>query len=126
MDRYLILARKRWDGKAVPMIELRGESAAIREAQLAYRNGGLNRVTVVDSSFKVVFLIERRCRCVNVQKEYTGNFGGTILRCSECKLVIPEGSGCENAHTSEPSLNSGSSSAASSVIPLPSQTLVTA
>ena len=83
---FAILARKHYGDKCVPLTQVGGtENRAINLAQEIYKKGGMNRVLVVDSSFKIVFKIDRRCKCCNCQYEISG-----FLVCQDCKRVIPK------------------------------------
>jgi len=84
MPSFLILARKRWGEKLTPVQEYKGcEDTAVDVAQALYRSKGMNRVVVADDKFKIVFKLDRRCRCLNCQYEIDGK-----LRCIDCRRVV--------------------------------------
>ena len=86
MAVFAILARKEWGGKCIPLAQVRGsEDRAITIAQDIYRRAGMNRALVVNAEYKIVFKIDRKCRCTNCQYEIDGR-----LRCMDCKRVIPQ------------------------------------
>ena len=85
MRRFIILGRSRWGGKCIPIKELQGtENTVIEEAHRVHNNRALNRTVVANEDFKIVFKIDRRCKCTSVQFELDGR-----AKCMECGLVIP-------------------------------------
>lgn len=84
MSTFVILARKHWGDKCLPLSQVRGtENRAVNLAQNAFKNGGMNRVMVVDDKFKIIFKQDRRCKCTNSQYEISGH-----LVCQECRRII--------------------------------------
>jgi hypothetical protein len=82
---FVVLARKNWGEKCIPLTQVNGmEGRAITIAHEIYKNGGMNRALVVNEEFKIVFKIDRRCRCTNQQYQLDGR-----LQCQECKRYIP-------------------------------------
>jgi len=81
---FVILARKRWGEKCVPLAQVRGsEERATGIAQRIYKDAGMNRVLIVDATFKIVFKQDRRCKCTNCQYEISGK-----LMCQDCRREI--------------------------------------
>jgi len=81
---FAILARRRWGEQCIPLAQVRGsEERAIGIAQRIYKDAGMNRALVVDDRFRVVFKIERRCKCINCQWEISGK-----LMCVDCRREI--------------------------------------
>jgi hypothetical protein len=79
------MGRRRWGGKCVPLIELRGtENTVIEEAHRVHKKEAMNRTMVVNDEFKIVFKIDRICKCTNVQFEIDGR-----AKCMECGIVVP-------------------------------------
>jgi len=84
MPVFVILARARWGNSCVPLTQVRGgEERAMNVAQEIHRKYGMNRTVVLDNAFKVVFKIDRRCKCTNCQYEFNGK-----LVCLNCKRAI--------------------------------------
>ncbi len=84
MPVFVILARKRYGDKCIPMTQVRGaEGKAIDVAHKIYNKGGMSRTIVVDDQFKIIFKIDRRCKCINAQYRLDGD-----LKCEDCGRVI--------------------------------------
>ena len=83
MPYFVILARKEYGGKCIPLTQVRGEQHAVSVAHKIYKEGGMNRAMVVDEQLKVVFKLDRKCRCINAQYDM---YGG--LKCTDCGRVI--------------------------------------
>lgn len=82
---YVVLARKRWGDKCIPLTQVSGsENRAIALAQRVYKKCAMNRALVLDSNYNIVFKIDRRCKCLNVQLNLNGEW-----KCEDCGLVIP-------------------------------------
>ena len=89
MRSFIIMGRDRWGGQCLPIKELQGtENTVIEEAHRVHKSKALNRTLAVNDEFKIVFKIDRRCRCTNVQFEIDGR-----AKCMECGTVIPKESG---------------------------------
>ena len=54
-----------------------------QKSQKIYKEGGMNRALVVDEAFKIIFKIDRRCKCLNCQYEIDGT-----LKCEACGRII--------------------------------------
>lgn len=88
MSTFVILARQKWGDTCKPLTQISGcEGRAINLAHDIYRDGGMNRVLVVDSDYHVVFKLDRRCKCINCQ----WNIAGQLL-CVDCgrEIVVEE------------------------------------
>ena len=85
MPYFVVLARERWNGKSIPLTQVKGSvDKAVNIAQNIHKVHGMNRTFVLDEKFKIQFKIERRCRCINCQYEIDGR-----LVCVDCKRVVP-------------------------------------
>ena len=82
MQNFVVIGKERWDGKDRKIMEIMGtENSIIERAQKIFGELSLQRVIVIDDEMKVVFKVERRCRCKNVQYEMNGK-----LVCVDCGI----------------------------------------
>lgn len=92
MERFAILIKKRWGVKALIHSEVVGEEVAIRESHQLYKELCLQQVLIVDDNIKVIFKIERRCKCTSVQREFVLypnplHLNHPVWKCMRCGLV---------------------------------------
>ena len=85
---FIIVPRYRMQGMILKsaegnVVEVWGENSAIRELHRLYRELSLHKVLMLDEHFNIVFKIERRCKCTNVQWHISGE-----LKCMDCNLLI--------------------------------------
>ena len=90
MERFVILARERFNDKSFFVGEIVGYERAISETHRVYHEGSMNKVVMVNEEVRVEFSIERKCRCLNVGQEIMISEGitGFIWKCQDCGLEI--------------------------------------
>jgi len=88
MNRFVILLKRRHFDAPEPIREILGEARAIQEAERMYREGTLQMVALLSKEMKVVYKVERRCHCTNVQQELSTLSDIPRYRCADCRLWI--------------------------------------
>ncbi len=88
MKKYAVIIKERYDIRGKVLKEYIGESRAIEEAHKVYKERTLNKVIVVNVDLKVVFTIERRCKCINIQEVFKADMSGWTQVCMNCGLHI--------------------------------------
>ena len=84
MPNFVVMARKEWGEKCKPYLNVRGsEQRAIDIAQKLHKDAGMNRTLVLGDGFKIIFKVDRRCKCMNAQYNIFGE-----LKCEDCGRVI--------------------------------------
>ena len=83
MMSFVILARRRFEGASVPLVQVRTENRAIEIAHRIHKQYSMNRTMVIDEKIKVVFKLSRRCKCANAQYNLEGK-----LICESCSSEI--------------------------------------
>lgn len=66
-------------------LEVMGENRAINLCHKIYREQYLHKVLMVNEHLSVVFKIERRCKCTNIQHYIDGD-----ERCMDCNTILPK------------------------------------
>lgn len=88
MEHFVIVCRTRYGEPTKALLEVTGESRARAAADAVYYKGSMQMCAVVDETPRVVYKIERRCHCTNVQREWDSSLESTVLKCVDCGRVI--------------------------------------
>ena len=81
MNNFVIVVKERYKGETEAVEQVLGERKGIREAQRIYYKGGMQMVALLDEELRVVFKLERRCHCTNVQYDFGGRLDSKIAKC---------------------------------------------